>query len=101
MNWDYHELKGKRITLHSKKRTYQFNCSNVLLLNEYNLKIFGFGAMPDLIFIQYSEIDILGNMLPVSVNAVNNSAGSNSTIEVEVILSGPDFWPEGTARPKL
>lgn len=99
MNWDYNELKGKRITLHSKKRTYQFKCSDVLLLNEYNLKIFGSGAIPDPIFIQYSEIDILGNMLPVSVKAVNNAAVSSCTIEAEVILSGPDFWPKGTACP--
>jgi len=99
MNWDYHELKGKWITLHSKKRTYQFKCADVLLLNEYNLKFFGSGAVPDPIFTQYSEIDIMGNMLPVSVKAINSVTGSNCTIEAEVILSGPDFWPQNDIQP--
>lgn len=95
MKWKYSELKGKTITLTSRrKRTYQFICTEVQRLNEYNLKLFGYGPEPDPVFIVHSTI-ILGDVeYGTSVNATKKDGTDRFDIVTETILTDPVFWED-------
>ena len=93
MKWKYSELKGKTITLTSRrKRTYQFICTGVQRLNEYNLKLFGYGPEPAPVFIVHSTINLGDVEYGTSVNATKKDGTDRFDIVTETTLTDPVFW---------
>ena len=92
MKWKYNEMKGQVISLTSRRRTYRFKCTDVLRLNEYNLKLFGYGPEPDPIFTMHSTINLAGEEHGTSVKATKRDGTDRYDIETETILTDPTFW---------
>lgn len=95
MKWKYSELKGKTITLTSRRgRTYRFICTDVQRLNEYNLKLFGYGPEPAPVFIVHSTINLGGEEYGTSVKASKKDGTDRFDIETETVLTDPVFWED-------
>lgn len=93
MKWKYSELKDKIIILTSRrKRTYRFKCTDTQRLNDYNLKLFGYGPEPDPVFLAHSTINLGGEEHGTSVKVTKIDGTDRYGIETETILTDATFW---------